>query len=107
MFLLPVVWHDMGVSHHLFHFKVECWGYDGLIDIWQRVRNSEPATSRILFEIYCDTELLASLRAEVATYALRDEDGTMQLDIDHLLRLPILQAVYTGPCASGYTFILS
>lgn len=44
----------------------------------------------LLFGIYRDPELLASVRAEVDACALRDEDGTMRFDVDHLLRLPIL-----------------
>ncbi|KAI0838408.1 cytochrome P450 [Hypoxylon sp. FL0890] len=61
--------------------------------IWA-ARNSVTAASWTIFEIYRDPELLASVRAEVDSCALRGADGRIQFDVDQLLRLPILQAVY-------------
>ncbi|KAK7698161.1 hypothetical protein SLS64_012836 [Diaporthe eres] len=61
--------------------------------IWA-VRNSITAASWSIFEIYRDPELLASVRAEVDACALKREDGSIHFDIDQLLRLPVLQAVY-------------
>ncbi|KAI0850264.1 cytochrome P450 [Daldinia vernicosa] len=61
--------------------------------IWA-VRNSIATVSWAIFEIYRDPELLASVRAEVDTCATRSADGRIQFDIDKLLRLPVLQAVY-------------
>lgn len=58
------------------------------------MRNSVTAASWAIFEIYRDPELLASVRAEVDTCAFKCADGCIQFDIDQLLRLPILQAVY-------------
>ncbi|OTA83033.1 hypothetical protein M434DRAFT_36900 [Hypoxylon sp. CO27-5] len=61
--------------------------------IWA-ARNSVTAASWTIFEIYRDPELLASVRAEVDACALKDEDGCIRFDVDQLLRLPILQAIY-------------
>ncbi|KAI1774793.1 cytochrome P450 [Hypoxylon cercidicola] len=61
--------------------------------IWA-VRNSVTAASWAIFEIYRDTDLLASVRAEVDTCALRSADGRIRFNIEQLLRLPVLQAVY-------------
>ncbi|KAI1646874.1 cytochrome P450 [Daldinia loculata] len=61
--------------------------------IWA-VRNSIATVSWAVFEIYRDPELLASVRAEVDTCATRSADGRIRFDIDQLLRLPVLQAVY-------------
>ncbi|KAI0596336.1 cytochrome P450 [Biscogniauxia sp. FL1348] len=61
--------------------------------IWA-VRNSISATSWAVFEIYRDPELLASIRAEVDACVLTSVDGRIRFDIDQLLRLPVLQAVY-------------
>lgn len=58
------------------------------------MRNSITASSWALFEIYRDPELLASVRAEVDACAHETKDGIIQFDVDQLLRLPILQAVY-------------
>lgn len=59
-----------------------------------RVRNSITAASWTIFEIYRDPELLASVRAEVDPCTLKSADGRIQFDVDQLLRLPVLQAVY-------------
>lgn len=59
-----------------------------------RLRNSVTAASWTIFEIYRDPELLTGVRAEVNTCALKGADGRIRFDIDQLLRLPILQAVY-------------
>ncbi|KAI1759270.1 cytochrome P450 [Hypoxylon sp. FL1150] len=61
--------------------------------IWA-ARNSISAASWAIFDIYRDPELLASVRAEVDACALKDADGCIRFDIEQLLRLPILQAVY-------------
>ncbi|KAI0122342.1 cytochrome P450 [Daldinia grandis] len=61
--------------------------------IWA-VRNSIATVSWAIFEIYRDPELLTSVRAEVDTCATRGADGRIQFDIDQLIRLPILQAIY-------------
>ncbi|KAL9620892.1 MAG: hypothetical protein Q9160_004675 [Pyrenula sp. 1 TL-2023] len=61
--------------------------------IWA-LRNSVTAASWTIFEIYRDPELLNSVRTEVNTCASKDVDGRIRFDIDRLLRLPILQAVY-------------
>ncbi|GAP92700.1 putative NACHT and Ankyrin domain protein [Rosellinia necatrix] len=63
--------------------------------IWA-ARNAVTATSWSIFDIYRDPELLASLRAEVDTCKLKNEgvDSLVRFDIDRLLRLPVLQAVY-------------
>lgn len=58
------------------------------------MRNSVTASSWVLFEIYRDPELLASVRAEVDVCALQGKDGSIRFDVDQLLRLPVLQAVY-------------
>lgn len=59
-----------------------------------RARNSITAASWAIFEIYRDPELLTSVRAEVDTCVLERTDGRVRFDIDKLLRLPVLQAVY-------------
>ncbi|KAL2291309.1 hypothetical protein FJTKL_13926 [Diaporthe vaccinii] len=61
--------------------------------IWA-VRNSITAASWAIFEIYRDPELLARVRAEVDACALKREDGSIWFDVDQLLWLPVLQAVY-------------
>ncbi|KAI1400296.1 cytochrome P450 [Hypoxylon fuscum] len=61
--------------------------------IWA-VRNSITAASWAIFEIYRDPELLASVRAEVDACAINCEDGRIRFDVDQLLRLSVLQAVY-------------
>ncbi|KAI3331580.1 cytochrome P450 [Xylariaceae sp. AK1471] len=61
--------------------------------IWA-ARNSVSAASWTIFEIYRDPELLASVRAEVDACALKCADGRIRFDVDRLLRLPVLQAVY-------------
>ncbi|OTA53889.1 cytochrome P450 [Hypoxylon sp. EC38] len=61
--------------------------------IWA-ARNSVTAASWTIFEIYRDPELLDSVRAEVDACALKDEDGCIRFDVDQLLQLPILQAIY-------------
>lgn len=59
------------------------------------MRNSITAASWTIYEIYRDPELLASVRAEVDACARRqDADGRTRFNIDELLRLPVLQAVY-------------
>lgn len=63
-------------------------------NISYRARNSIATISWAVFDIYRDPELLASVRAEVDACALRDADGCIRFDIEKLLRLPILQAVY-------------
>ncbi|KAI8622926.1 cytochrome P450 [Xylariaceae sp. FL1651] len=57
-------------------------------------RNSITAASWAIFDIYRDPELLASVRAEVDACALTSINGRIHFDVDRLLRLPILQAVY-------------
>ncbi len=59
-----------------------------------RVRNSISAASWTIFETYRDPELLASVRAEVDACALKGPDDRIRFDVDQLLRLPVLQAVY-------------
>ncbi|GAW13516.1 hypothetical protein ANO14919_029020 [Xylariales sp. No.14919] len=63
--------------------------------IWA-VRNAVTATSWAIFDIYRDPELLASVRAEIDTCRLESDraDGCVRFDVDKLLRLPVLQAVY-------------
>ncbi|KAK7753016.1 hypothetical protein SLS62_004965 [Diatrype stigma] len=61
--------------------------------IWA-ARNSITATSWTIFEIYRDPELLASVRAEVDACARLGAEGRIRFDVDQLLRLPVLQAVY-------------
>ncbi|KAI0171237.1 Pfs, NACHT and ankyrin domain protein [Pestalotiopsis sp. NC0098] len=61
--------------------------------IWA-VRNSISAASWAIFEIYRDPKLLASVRDEVDACARECGNGRIQFDIDQLLRLPVLQAVY-------------
>ncbi|KAI1413327.1 cytochrome P450 [Hypoxylon sp. FL1857] len=61
--------------------------------IWA-ARNSVTAASWAIFDIYRDPELLASVRAEVDACALKGADGCIWFDVDQLLRLPVLQAVY-------------
>ncbi|KUJ06800.1 cytochrome P450 [Mollisia scopiformis] len=61
--------------------------------IWA-ARNSVTAASWAIFDIYRDPELLVRVRAEVDTCAIKDADGLIRFDIDQLLRLPVLQAVY-------------
>ncbi|KAJ4423350.1 hypothetical protein N0V82_001953 [Gnomoniopsis sp. IMI 355080] len=64
--------------------------------IWAS-RNAVAATSWASFDIYRDPDLLARVRAEVDSCALKGPDGctvTSKFDIDRLLRLPMLQAVY-------------
>lgn len=58
------------------------------------MRNSITAASWAIFEVYRDPDLLASVRAEVDACALKHEDGRISFDVDHLLCLPVLQAVY-------------
>jgi len=48
----------------------------------------------MVFEIYRDPELLAIIRAEVDACVLDRTDDLIQFDVDRLLRLPFLQAVY-------------
>lgn len=59
-----------------------------------RSRNSITAASWTIFEIYRDPELLDSVRSELDSCVQKDDNGRIHFDIDHLLRLPILQAVY-------------
>ncbi|KAI3334168.1 cytochrome P450 [Ustulina deusta] len=63
--------------------------------IWA-ARNSVTATSWVIFDIYRDPELLASVRAEVDACRIdtRNEDTHVEFDIDRLFRSPVLQAVY-------------
>ncbi|KAI1440154.1 cytochrome P450 [Annulohypoxylon stygium] len=61
--------------------------------IWA-ARNSVTATCWVIYEIFRDPELLTSVRAEVDSCALTDADDHIRFNIDQLLRLPILQAVY-------------
>lgn len=58
-----------------------------------RVRNSIASTFWAVYEVYRDPELLANLRAEVDTCAVHSDNG-LHFNIEHLLRLPLLQAVY-------------
>jgi cytochrome P450 len=59
-----------------------------------RARNSVTAASWTIFQICRDPELIASVRAEVDACSLKAADGRIRFDIDRLLRLPVLQAVY-------------
>ncbi|KAI1825086.1 cytochrome P450 [Xylaria intraflava] len=61
--------------------------------IWA-MRNAVNSAAWAIFDIYRDPELLASVRAEVDGCAVKDADGRIRFDIDQLLRLPVLQAVY-------------
>ncbi|KAH6646126.1 cytochrome P450 [Truncatella angustata] len=61
--------------------------------IWA-ARNSITAASWTTFELYRDPELLASVREEVDACVLTDADDHIRFDLDKLLRLPVLQAVY-------------
>jgi cytochrome P450 len=47
-----------------------------------------------VYEIYRDPELLAAVRREVDSCMLENSDGQVQFDMDRLLHLPLLQAVY-------------
>ncbi|KAI1456428.1 cytochrome P450 [Annulohypoxylon moriforme] len=78
--------------------KMDGFDYDAIASqdfgaIWA-ARNSITAASWAIFEIFRDPELLASVRREVDGCALTNTDGGLRFDIDQLLRLPILQAVY-------------
>ncbi|KAI1342556.1 cytochrome P450 [Xylariaceae sp. FL0016] len=61
--------------------------------IWA-VRNSITAVSWMIFDIYRDPELLACVRAEIDTCIRECTNGVPEYDVDQLLRLPVLQAVY-------------
>ncbi|KAI0101467.1 cytochrome P450 [Hypoxylon sp. NC0597] len=74
-------------------FDYDAIAFEDFGAIWA-ARNSVTAASWTIFEIYRDTELLASVRTEVDACALKGEDGRIRFDIDQLLRLPVLQAVY-------------
>lgn len=62
--------------------------------IFYRARNSIASSSWTIFNLYRDPELLATVRAEVDSCAIMTENGGLQFNIDQLLRLPVLQAVY-------------
>lgn len=66
---------------------------DNCLTFSDRVRNSIASTFWAVYEVYRDPELLADIRAEVDTCAVQKENG-LHFNIDHLLRLPLLQAVY-------------
>ncbi|KAF2155457.1 cytochrome P450 [Myriangium duriaei CBS 260.36] len=59
-------------------------------------RNSITATFWAVFDIYRDPELLETVRAEVGSCMIGKtrENGHMAFDMEHLLRVPVLQAVY-------------
>ncbi|KAL1606179.1 hypothetical protein SLS60_003580 [Paraconiothyrium brasiliense] len=61
--------------------------------IWAS-RNSITAAFWAIFEVYRDPKLLASVRSELEPCIQKDDNGHIHFDINHLLRLPILQAVY-------------
>ena len=63
-------------------------------DLSHRARNAITSASWAVFEIYRDPGLLASVRAEVDACVLDRIDDHVQFDVDRLLRLPVLQAVY-------------
>ncbi|CAN8104712.1 unnamed protein product [Discula destructiva] len=61
--------------------------------VWA-ARNAISAASWAIFNLYRDPELLAKVRTEVDACALKDANGHVRFDIDQLLHLPVLQAVY-------------
>ncbi|KAI2610731.1 uncharacterized protein GGS25DRAFT_519029 [Hypoxylon fragiforme] len=87
-------------ERHQTFFQMDGFDYDAIASedfgaIWA-VRNSVAAASWTILDVYRDPALLADVRAEVdaCACALEGADGRIQLDVDKLLRLPILQAVY-------------
>lgn len=60
----------------------------------RRSRNSIVSTSWAVYEVFRDPKLLAIVRAEVDARATKADDGRICFNIDDLLRLPVLQAVY-------------
>lgn len=66
----------------------------GRLNLPFRARNSLASTSWAIFDIYRDPELLASVRAEVDSCAVKGHNGRIRFNINDLLRLPTLQAVY-------------
>ncbi|KAI0169136.1 cytochrome P450 [Hypoxylon sp. FL1284] len=78
--------------------KMDGFDYDAIASedfgaIWA-ARNSITAASWAIFEVYRDPELLASVRAEVDACAVKDDAGRTRFNVEQLLRLPVLQAVY-------------
>lgn len=61
--------------------------------IWAS-RNAITASSWIIFNLYRDPALLEQVRAEVDSCLLSNVEGRVDLDLDALLKLPLLQAVY-------------
>lgn len=59
-----------------------------------RARNSIVSTSWAVYEVFQDPELLALVRAEVDACTVKADDGRISFNMDDLLRLPVLQAVY-------------
>ncbi|CAI6338089.1 unnamed protein product [Periconia digitata] len=61
--------------------------------IWAS-RNSVATTSWCVFNVFRDPDLLNRVRAELDPCAIEGQDGRVHFDIDKLLHLPVLQAVY-------------
>ncbi|PSN61591.1 cytochrome P450 [Corynespora cassiicola Philippines] len=61
--------------------------------IWA-TRNALTASSWMIYELYRDPQLLCQVRSEVATCISSRENGRISFDINMLLKLPLLQAVY-------------
>jgi cytochrome P450 len=57
-------------------------------------RNAMTASSWTIIELFRNPELLALVREEVETCMRVNASGRLEFDVDHLLRLPVLQAVY-------------
>ncbi|KAJ2990999.1 hypothetical protein NUW58_g2689 [Xylaria curta] len=87
-------------ERHKMFLEMDGFDYEAIASqdfgaIWA-ARNSVTATCWAVFDVYRDPELLASLRAEVDTCRLEsdNDDKCVRFNIDELLRLPVLQAVY-------------
>jgi cytochrome P450 len=58
--------------------------------------NTIPTTMWVILEIVKDPDLLQAVREEVATVCLRDpETGSLTVDVEKLIQLPLLQSVFT------------
>jgi len=87
-------------------------GYDdeaiacqGFALIWA-TRSSMLAACWAVIELFRDPELLAAVREEVKPCTSKDAEGRVSFDIDKLLRLPILQAVYAETLRQRMHFFL-
>lgn len=82
----------MGVRKH----SLSIADFDGRdrLTCLRRARNSIVSTSWAVYEVFRDPQLLAIVRAEVDACAAKADDGRISFNVDDLLRLPVLQAVY-------------